>query len=64
MAGKVKNVLLFLTDQQRKDTIGAYGNPFVRTPHLDRLAREGVRFERCYAATAPTRSAAPPVPAS
>ncbi len=43
-----RNVLLFLTDQQRKDSIGAYGNLVARTLHLDRLAREGVRFERAY----------------
>ena len=37
------------------------GNPHVKTPHLDRLAGEGVLFER---ATPPTRSAPPPGPAS
>jgi arylsulfatase A-like enzyme len=40
--------LLLLTDQQRKDSLGAYGTSFARTPNLDRLAREGVRFERAY----------------
>lgn len=44
----VKNVLLLLTDQQRKDSLGAYGNRLIRTPNLDRLAAEGVRFERAY----------------
>jgi len=44
----VRNVLLFLTDQQRKDSIGAYGNPLIRTPSFDRIAREGLRFERAY----------------
>ena len=48
MAGKAKNVLLILTDQQRKDSIGAYGNGFVQTENIDRLAAEGVRFERTY----------------
>ena len=48
MAGKAKNVLLILTDQQRKDSIGAYGNGFVQTANIDRLAAEGVRFERTY----------------
>ncbi|MBI3971655.1 MAG: sulfatase-like hydrolase/transferase, partial [Chloroflexi bacterium] len=43
-----KNVLVLLTDQQRKDSIGAYGNPFVHTHNLDRLAADGVRFERAY----------------
>jgi arylsulfatase A-like enzyme len=35
------NVLLIVSDDQRRDTIGALGNPFIRTPVLDRLAREG-----------------------
>jgi len=38
------NVLLITTDQQRADSIGAYGNPVCTTPHLDRLAAEGTRF--------------------
>ena len=42
------NILLFFTDQQRADTIGAGGNPVIRTPSLDRLAREGVRFSSAY----------------
>jgi len=42
------NVLLLLTDQQRADTIHAVGNPIIRTPSLDRLAREGVRFGSAY----------------
>ncbi len=48
MPVKLRNVLLFLTDQQRKDTLGAFGNPFVQTPALDGLAACGVRFERAY----------------
>jgi arylsulfatase len=42
------NVLVIMTDQQRKDTIGAYGNPVIKTPHLDSLAKSGVRVENCY----------------
>ena len=42
------NIVLFLTDQQRPDTLGCYGNPVVQTPHLDQLAESGVRFERAY----------------
>ena len=48
--GRPKNVLFIWTDEQRPDTIGAYGNPAIRTPHLDRLARSGVLFERAYCA--------------
>ncbi|HEV2121736.1 MAG TPA: sulfatase-like hydrolase/transferase, partial [Chloroflexota bacterium] len=42
------NVLLIMTDQQRADTLGAAGNPIIRTPNLDRLAREGTRCDRAY----------------
>ena len=38
------NLLLVTTDQQRADSIGAYGNPVCRTPNLDRLAAQGTRF--------------------
>ena len=50
------NVLLLMADQLRWDAVGAYrrssrgpGDTIVQTPHLDRLAEEGVRFERAYA---------------
>jgi arylsulfatase A-like enzyme len=43
------NVLWICSDQQRYDTLGCYGNGFVETPNVDRLADEGVRFERAYA---------------
>ncbi|HET6428481.1 MAG TPA: sulfatase-like hydrolase/transferase, partial [Phycisphaerae bacterium] len=42
------NILWICSDQQRFDTLGCYGNPFVRTPNVDRLAAEGVLFEHCY----------------
>lgn len=42
------NVLWLCSDQQRFDTLGCYGNPFVQTPNLDRLAAEGVLFENAY----------------
>jgi arylsulfatase A-like enzyme len=42
------NILLVHADQHRWDCLGAYGNPDVRTPHLDKLASEGVRFEHSY----------------
>lgn len=44
------NILLILTDQQRWDTIAAAGNPHIKTPSLDRLAREGTRFASAYTA--------------
>jgi choline-sulfatase len=42
------NILLIFTDQQRADTIHAAGNPIIKTPHLDRLVREGVLFNSAY----------------
>ncbi len=42
------NILIICSDQQRYDTLGCYGNSFVRTPNLDQLAEEGVLFERAY----------------
>ena len=42
------NILLLFTDQQRSDTIHAGGNPAIRTPALDRLCAEGVRFSSAY----------------
>lgn len=43
-----KNVLLLWTDQQRADTIRAYGNDEVQTPNVDRLAHTGAIFEQAY----------------
>lgn len=39
------NILWICSDQQRFDTLGCYGNPFVRTPVLDSLAGESALFE-------------------
>lgn len=47
------NVLLIIADQFRWDCLGAAGNPVIRTPNLDALAREGTLFRRCFAQTAP-----------
>lgn len=44
------NFLVFVTDQQRADHLGCYGNNIVRTPHIDGLAAAGTRFERAYVA--------------
>ncbi len=42
------NVLVIHTDQQRIDTIGAYGSPICQTPHLDRFAESATVFEQAY----------------
>jgi len=40
------NVVVLYADDWRHDTLGSAGNPVVKTPHLDALAREGMRFTR------------------
>ncbi len=42
------NVILFVTDQQRFDSLGCYGNEFVETPNIDKFASEGVLFKNAY----------------
>ncbi len=42
------NIILFMPDELRADALGCYGNPLVRTPNFDRLAREGTRFANCH----------------
>ncbi len=54
------NVVLFLADDHGALDSGPYGNQVVRTPNLDRLAREGLRFDRAFAASptcVPSRAA-------
>ena len=53
-----RNIVLIVTDDVGYGDIGAYGAPDVKTPNLDRLAREGVRFTDFYAAPtcSPTRA--------
>jgi arylsulfatase len=47
------NIIFIVTDQQRYDTIHALGYPYMDTPNLDKLVREGVSFSDCYI-TAPS----------
>lgn len=44
------NVLIVYPDQLRADALGCAGNPVLRTPHIDRLAAEGVYFPNAYTA--------------
>ncbi len=44
------NLLFIITDQQRWDALGCMGNTVLKTPNLDRLAREGARFTNFYTA--------------
>lgn len=45
------NILILYADDWRHDTLGAAGHPVVKTPNLDQLAKEGVRFRRSYVTT-------------
>ena len=45
------NILLLITDQQRADTLGCYGNRICETPNIDALAAEGVRFTQAFTPT-------------
>jgi len=42
------NVLFLFTDDQQADTINALDNPHIRTPHIDRLVRDGLSFTNAY----------------
>ncbi len=46
--GKQPNILFVFTDDHAYQSIGAYGSKINQTPNIDRLAREGMRFDRCY----------------
>ena len=47
-----RNILLIITDNQNWFDLGCYGNKVVQTPHMDRLAEEGVRFRQAFATVA------------
>ncbi|MBI4581874.1 MAG: sulfatase-like hydrolase/transferase, partial [Planctomycetes bacterium] len=57
--GRRPNVVFILTDNQSAWTLGCYGNPDIRTPNIDRLAAQGIRFTNCFSCNAvcsPTRA--------
>ncbi len=45
------NFVFILADDVSWDDLGCYGNPGIKTPHLDRLAQEGLRFQNAYMVT-------------
>jgi N-acetylglucosamine-6-sulfatase len=45
------NVILILTDDHRFDAMGFMGHPFLETPHMDRMAREGVHLTNTFVTT-------------
>jgi N-sulfoglucosamine sulfohydrolase len=53
------NIVIFIADDLNQQDLGCYGNTDVKTPNMDKLAAEGMRFKRAYAASpmcAPSRS--------
>ena len=53
------NILFILCDDMGYGDLGCYGQPFIRTPHLDAMASEGMRFTQAYAGSpvsAPSRA--------
>ena len=52
------NILWLVSEDNTSNYVGAYGDPLARTPHLDRLAHEGITFDRVYTepVCAPSRS--------
>ncbi|MDD4632781.1 MAG: sulfatase-like hydrolase/transferase, partial [Proteiniphilum sp.] len=52
--GKAKekpNIVLIIADDVSFDDIGCYGNKIVKTPNIDRLAKEGMRFDNAFLVT-------------
>ena len=47
-AAESPNFVIFIADDMAWDDAGAYGHPTIRTPNIDRLAAEGMRFDRAY----------------
>lgn len=45
------NIVVVLVDDLRWDELGCSGHPFVRTPHIDRIAREGAQFRNAFCTT-------------
>ncbi len=49
-----KNVIVVMLDSLQLNYLGCYGNKWIKTPNIDRLAREGVLFENNYIEGLPT----------
>ncbi len=48
------NFIFVMLDSLRRDHIGCYGNPWIKTPYLDAFANESALFEQCYPESLPT----------
>ena len=59
LSPKKPNILFILADDLGRHQIGAYGSTFYETPHIDKLAKNGLKFSNAYAASpvcSPTRA--------
>ncbi len=57
--GKRPNIIYIMSDDHAAHALSCYGSRINKTPHLDRLAKEGMRFDHCYATNslcAPSRA--------
>lgn len=52
IAEEPPNIIFLMTDDQRWDNMGCYGRPEFKTPNIDRLAEQGVVFDKAYQAVA------------
>ena len=53
------NIVLIVSDNQSHSLLGTYGNPTIKTPHIDRLAENGMQFNLAFAVNgvcSPTRA--------
>ena len=60
VAASLPNIVLIVSDNQSQSLLGTYGNTEILTPNIDRLAADGIRFDRAYAVNgvcSPTRAA-------
>lgn len=56
---KKPNIVVFIADDLGWEELGAYGNPVIKTPNIDKLAKEGTRFNNfylCASSSSPSRS--------
>lgn len=51
-SSKRPNIILFVTDDHGMDALGCYGNNIIKTPNMDSLAANGVRFTQAYCTSA------------
>ena len=45
---KPPNILFIMSDDHTTQSISCYDETFIQTPNIDRLAKEGMRFDNCY----------------